>query len=154
MKQRGIRIARILLGLVLIGHAAIHLGIIPGGIAGPDGRTGWSGHSWLLDPLLGAPVIQAIGVVLMAGTVLFFAAGGLGLLGVPLLKEHWKGTTIVACVLSLLLFAVTWTGLLPHPSDAVFGPVISGVVLLGLLVDLGLARTVLYLRLHRTANRQ
>lgn len=47
------------------------------------------------------------------------------------------------CVLSLLLFAVTWTGLLPHPSDAIWGPVISGTLLVGLLVDLLLEHTVL-----------
>ena len=136
MKHITMRLASIVLALVLIGHAAIHLGIIPGGMPGPDGRTGWSGHSWLLDPFLGTQVTRAIGVILVAGTILFFVTGGLGLFGVPFLKERWKAATIVASVLSLLLFAVTWNGLLPHPSDAVFGPVISGVVLLGLLIDL------------------
>lgn len=143
MKQTVMRIARVVLGLVLIGHGLIHLGIIPGGMQGSDGRTGWSGQSWLLDRFLGAPVIWAIGVVLVAGTILFFVAGGLGLLGVPFLKRRWKAATIVACTLSLLLFAVTWTGLLPHPTDAVFGPVISGALLVGLLVDLLLEHTVL-----------
>src|SRR5205814_2015332 len=76
----------------------------------------------------------------------FFVAGGLGLVGIPLLKRQWKAATIVACSLSLLLFAVTWTGLLPHPTDAVFGPVISGVVLVGLLIDLLLEHTVLRLK--------
>jgi hypothetical protein len=147
------RFALVVLGLVLIGHAAIHLGIIPGGMPGPDGRTGWSGHSGLLDPFLSAPVIWAIGVILLAGTILFFVAGGLGLFGVPFLKGRWKAATIVASVLSLLLFAVTWTGILPHPSGAVFGPVVSGVVLLGLLVDLGLERTVLQPRLCHAADR-
>ncbi|TMD67345.1 MAG: hypothetical protein E6I91_07320 [Chloroflexi bacterium] len=80
---------------------------------------------------------------LLAGTILFFVAGGLGLFGVPLLKERWKAASIVASILSLLLFAVSWTGILPHPSAAVFGPVISGVVLIGLLVGLLLERTVL-----------
>ena len=143
MKQIVMRLAFVVLGLLLIGHALIHLGIIPGGMQGPDGRTGWSGHSGLLDPFLSAPVIWAIGVILVAGTLLFFVAGGLGLFGVPFLKEHWKATTIVACVFSLLLFAVTWTGLLPHPSEVIFGPVISGALLVGLLVDLLLEHTVL-----------
>lgn len=143
MKQTVMRIARVVLGLVLIGHGLIHLGIIPGGMQGSDGRTGWSGQSWLLDRFLGAPVIWAIGVVLVAGTILFFVAGGLGLFGVPFLKRRWKAATMVACVLSLLLFAVTWTGLLPHPSDAIWGPVISGTLLVGLLVDLLLEHTVL-----------
>ena len=143
MKHILMRLALVVLGLVLIGHALIHLGIIPGGMPGPDGRTGWSGHSGLLDPFLSAPVVRAIAVALLAGTILFFVAGGLGLFGVPFLKEHWKAATIVASVLSLLLFAVTWTGLLPHPSDAVFGPVISGALLVGLLVDLLLEHTVL-----------
>ena len=110
---------------------------------GPDGRTGWLGASWLLDHVLSTSVIWAIAVVLVAGTIVFFVAGGLGLVGIPLLKGRWKAATIVACSLSLLLFAVTWTGLLPHPTDAVFGPVISGVVLAGLLVDLLLEHTVL-----------
>lgn len=143
MKRIVTRIARIVLALVLIGHALIHLGVIPGGMQGPDGSTGWSGQSWLLDGFLSMPIIRATGVVLVAGTILFFVAGGLGLLSVPFLKERWKAMTIIASVLSLLLFAVTWVGLLPHPSDAVFGPVISGVVLLGLLVDLLLEHTVL-----------
>jgi hypothetical protein len=82
-------------------------------------------------------------VVLVAGTILFFVAGGLGLLGVPFLKWRWKVATIVACVLSLLLFAVTWAGILPHPTDAIWGPVISGVLLAGLLADLLLEHTVL-----------
>jgi hypothetical protein len=147
------RLALVVLGLVLIGHAAIHLGIIPGGMPGPDGRTGWSGHSGLLDPFLGAPFVWAIAVILLAGTILFFVVGGLGLFGIPFLKEHWKAASIVASVFSLLLFAVTWTGILPHPSDAIFGPVISGVVLIGLLVDLLLERTVLPLRAHLARER-
>ena len=153
MKHTVIRLALVVLGLVLIGHAAIHLGIIPGGMPGPDGTTGWSGHSGLLDPFLSLPVIRAIGVILLAGTILFFVVGGLGLFGVPSLQERWKAAAIVACVLSLLLFAVTWTGLLPHPSDAVFGPVISGVVLFGLLIDLLLERTVLHTRLGHAVDR-
>ncbi len=143
MKHKGVCIARIVLTLVLIVHALIHLGIIPGGMQGPDGRTGWSGASWLLDHILSASVIWAIGVVVLIGTVLFFFAGGLGLLGVPILKGRWKGATIVASVLSLLLFAVTWTGILPHPFDAIWGPVISGMLLTGLLVDLLLEHKVL-----------
>jgi hypothetical protein len=153
MKHIVIRIALIVLGLVLIGHALIHLGIIPGGMQGPDGRTGWSGYSWLLGQFLGASVIWAIGVVLVAGTILFFVAGGLGLFGVPFLKERWKAASIIASVLSLLLFAVTWTGLLPHPSDAIFGPVISGALLVGLLIDLPLERTVLRPRTHHVPSR-
>src|SRR5438067_5388097 len=147
-KHTVMRIALVVLGLILIGHALIHLGIIPGAMPGPDGKTGWSGHSWLLDQFLSPSIIWAIGVVLVAGTILFFVTGGLGLLTVPFLKERWKAATITASVLSLLLFAVTWTGLLPHPSDAIFGPVISGVVLIGLLADLLLARTVLQPRLQ------
>jgi len=143
MKHTLMRLVLIVLGLVLIGHAFIHLGIIPGGLPGPDGRTGWSGRSGLLDSFLSAPVVRAIAVALLAGTILFFVAGGLGLFDVPFLKEHWKAATIVASVLSLLLFAVTWTGILPHPSDAIFGPLVSGVLLIGLLVDLLLERTVL-----------
>jgi hypothetical protein len=110
---------------------------------GADGRTGWSGHSWLLDQFLSPSVIWAIGVVLVIGTILFYVTGGLGVLGVPFLKRRWKAATIIASLLSLLLFVVTWTGLLPHPSDAVFGPVISGVLLVGLLVDLLLEHTAL-----------
>lgn len=143
MKQTAMRLALVTLGLVFIGHAAIHLGIIPGGMPGPGGRTGWSGHSGLLDPFLIAPVVRAIAVALLAGTILFFVAGGLGLFGVPLLKERWKVATIVASVLSLLLFAVTWTGIVPHPSAAIDGPVISGIILIGLLGDLLLERIVL-----------
>src|ERR1700694_4230719 len=82
----------------------IHLGIIPGGMQGPDGRTGWLGASWLLDHVLSTSVIWAIAVVLVAGTIVFFVAGGLGLVGIPLLKGRWKAATIVACSLSLLLF--------------------------------------------------
>ena len=143
MKQKVVRIASIALGIIVIGHSLIHLGIIPGGMQGPAGRTGWSGASWLLGGFLGAPAIRAIGLILVAATILFFLAGGLGLFGMPMLNRHWKTTTIVASILSLLLFAVTWTGLLPHPFDAIWGPVISGVLLAGLLVDLLLEHTVL-----------
>lgn len=153
MKHTVMRLALVVFGLVLIGHALIHLGIIPGGMPGPDGRTGWSGHSGLLDPFVRAPVVRAIAVALLTGTILFFVAGGLGLFGVPLLKERWKVATIVTSVLSLLLFAVTWTGILPHPSDAILGPLISGVLLIELLVDLGLARTVLQPRLRHARER-
>jgi hypothetical protein len=82
-------------------------------------------------------------VVLVAGTILFFVAGGLGLLGVPFLKRGWKAATIIASVLSLLLFAVVWTGILSHPTDAIWGPVMNGAVLVDLLVDLLLEYTVL-----------
>lgn len=87
--------------------------------------------------------IRAIGIVLVIGTILFFVAGGLGILGVPFLKRRWKAATIVASLLSLLLFAVTWAGILPHPTDAIWGPVISGVLLVGLLTDLFLVHTIL-----------
>lgn len=143
MKQVVTRIALVVLGLVLIGHALIHLGVIPGGMQGSDGRTGWSGHSWLLDQFLSPSVIWAIGVTLVIGTILFYVIGGLGLFGVPFLKRHWKAVTIIASLLSLLLFAVIWTGILPHPSDAVFGPIISGGLLVGVFVDLLLEHTVL-----------
>jgi hypothetical protein len=142
------RLALVVLGLVLIGHALIHLGIIPGELQGPDGSTEWSGHSWL-----GASVIWASDVILVAGTFLFFVAGGLGLIGVPFLKRRWKAATIIASVLSLLLFAVTWTGFLPHPSDAVFGPAISGALLVGIdIIDLLLERTVLPPQPHYAPN--
>jgi hypothetical protein len=121
--------------MVLIAHSLIHLGIIPGGMQGPDGKTGWSGASWLLDGFLASPVIRAIVVMLLTATILFYMAGGLGLLGIPFLKERWKRAVIIGSVFSLLLFAVTWTGLLPNPMDAVWGPVISGTLLIGLLVD-------------------
>jgi hypothetical protein len=153
MKQTVRYIARIVLALFLIGHSLIHLGIIPGGMQGPGGRTGWSGTSWLLDPILGASIIRVIGVVLVAGTILFFVTGGLGLLSIPFLKRRWKAATIVASILSLLLFAVTWTGLLPYPSDAVFGPVISGALLVGLLVDLLLEHTALQHQPHHMPDR-
>jgi len=61
MKYISVRIARAVLALVLIGHALIHLGSIRGGMQGPDGRTGWSGASWLLDRFLDASIIWAIG---------------------------------------------------------------------------------------------
>jgi Na+/proline symporter len=91
--------------------------------------------------------------VLVAGTILFFVTGGPGLLGIPFLKRRWKAATIVASILSLLLFAVTWTGLLPHPSDAVFGPVISEALLVGLLVALLLEHTALQHKPHHMADR-
>lgn len=74
MKHKIVRIARIVFALFLMVHGLIHLGIIPGGFQGSDGRTGWSGQSWLLDRFLSAPVIWAIGVVLVAGRVLFYLA--------------------------------------------------------------------------------
>ncbi len=143
MREKVVRIASIVLGILVIGHSLIHLGIIPGGLPGPDGKSGWSGASWLLDGFLSSSAIRAIGALLLAGTILFFVAGGLGLFGVPMLKRHWKAATIVGSVLSLLLFAVTWTGLLPQPLDAIWGPVISGVLLAGLIVDLLLERMIL-----------
>lgn len=131
---------------VLIVHSLIHLGIIPGGLQEPDGRTGWSGASWLLDRFLDTSAIRAIGVVLITGTMLFFVIGALGLLGIPLLRGRWKAATIAASILSLLLFAVTWNGILPHPSDAFWGPIISGVLLAGLLIVSILERTILRTR--------
>ena len=61
MKHIVMRLGLIVVGLALIGHALNHLGIIPGWMPGPDGRTGWSGHSGLLDPFLSASVIWAVG---------------------------------------------------------------------------------------------
>jgi hypothetical protein len=60
--------------------------------------------------LMSAPIIRAIGVVLLIVTVLCFVADALGLFGVPFLKERWEGLIITGAVLSLVLFAVTWTG--------------------------------------------
>jgi hypothetical protein len=55
MKQTVMRVALVVLGLVLIGHALIHLGIITGGMLGPmeeqDGRAtpGCWISSWMLQ---------------------------------------------------------------------------------------------------------
>jgi hypothetical protein len=40
MKHTVVYIARIMLAFILLVHALIHLGIIAGGMQGPDGRTG------------------------------------------------------------------------------------------------------------------
>jgi hypothetical protein len=85
----------------------------------PDGRTGWSGQYWLLDHILDASVIWTISVILLLGTLLFLVTGSLGLFSVPFRKGRWKAATLVGSILSLLFLAVTWTGILPHPTDAI-----------------------------------
>ncbi|SNQ50012.1 conserved hypothetical protein [Frankia canadensis] len=116
-------------GSMLLCYGLVHLLVWPGAPTGTPGeRYGWDGASRLLD-WLPAAAVRTTGGLLLAVAVLGHACGAAGVAGVPVLRRYRLATTGAGAAGSLGLYAVTWPGLQPSPTDFSAGPVISGLLL-------------------------
>jgi hypothetical protein len=111
---------RVVMGLLLVGHALIHTGYLtPPPDAKPDAPP-WPfrlDRSWLLSRLgPRSPVTRMIGMVLVAVTVAGSVTAAVGLLTG---QEWWQGSAVASAAASLVLL-----GLYAHP-----------LLLLGFIVD-------------------
>src|SRR5690349_93737 len=99
---------RILLGLFLIAHGLIHASY--SAPRPPEGPVRWPfelGQSWVLSPLgISTTLARPLGTLLWIAATLLTVAAGLGVFGVPVLHESWRGLAVAGAVASLLLLAI------------------------------------------------
>lgn len=111
-------------GIFLIAHGLVHaiLAAAPRPDI-PDAKplTFWTRQSKLL-PGVGESITRPVAMVLWVVSTLLFVAAGLGVLGVPGLRDIWSGLTAAGAITSLLLLLLFWHRWL----------------IVGLLIDLGL----------------
>ena len=119
---------RMILGIVLIGHALAHGGLAAAPIPGdPDPKPGDFftdiGRSWLFQRLgLSPDSVKKIGIVLVIFSTIGFILAGLGELGVFGLDKIWTTVTGISAIGSMILLVSFW-----HPW-----------LILGILLDAGL----------------
>ncbi len=127
---------KILFAIFLIAHGLVHAGLAAAPIPNdPEAKPGAfftaAGRSWLLAQLgLSAPVVQWVGVILVALTTVGFVLAGLGVFGVPGLTTIWRTVAVISSCLSLLLLALFWHLWL----------------VVGLLIDIGLLVALLWMK--------
>ena len=97
----------LLVGVFFIAHGLVH---ILYRVPAPNEKWPFNlGHSWLLTRLgLGERVLRKLGTVLWIAAMAGFVLGGLGVFGVPLLKEVWRPEVAVSSVMSFLLIGLFW----------------------------------------------
>ncbi|CAO5230415.1 hypothetical protein [Frankia sp. AgKG'84/4] len=116
-------------GSVLLCYGLVHLLVWPGAPTGTPGeRYRWDGSTGVLD-WLPHPAVSAVGGLLLAVSVLGYACGAAGVIGMPVMRQVRLGAIGVGASSSLCLYAVTWPGLQPTPTDFSAGPVISALLL-------------------------
>lgn len=97
----------------------------------PEPGVGWNGTSWLLTGVLDGSVVQILGSILWALTVLGFVLAGIALF---MKREQWRLIDIFAALVSLLAYILFWDGLEPVPEYWILGPIISVVTLVALVI--------------------
>jgi len=117
--------ARILFGVFLLAHAAIHLGWLSPKPADPKYPFAWR-SPWL--PGASEATLRGIGTAAIMLALLAFFASALGLWGVPVLSQLWGAAAVLGAVLSLLVTVVLW-----HPWF-VAGPVIDVAIVAAVLL--------------------
>ncbi|MCK9894758.1 hypothetical protein [Frankia sp. AgB32] len=120
-------------GSVLLCYGLVHLLVWPGAPTGTPGeRYRWNGSTdvlgWLPDS-----AVWAVGGILLAASVFGYACGAAGVIGMPILRRLRLVAIGVGSSASLCLYAVTWPGLQPTPTDFSTGPVISALLLASVL---------------------
>lgn len=119
--------------LVLHGLVAMSLATVPvpqpGALRTPYLPAWWRpdvDSAWPISRLgLSESLVRTFGWVLWLGSLLFFIAAALGVLGLPGLNTAWQPLAVIGSVLSLLLLGLYW-----HPW-LVVGVVINLVILAG-----------------------
>ena len=116
-------------GIFLIAHGLVHAGLAAAPRPDiPDAKpfTFWTSSSWLLTGL-GESFSRPAGTVLWIASTLLFVAAGLGVLGLPGLRDIWAGLTVAGAITSLLLLLLFWHSWL----------------VIGLVINIGLLLVVL-----------
>ena len=122
--------------IFLITHGLVHAGLAAAPIPNePESKPGAfftaTDRSWLLPQLgLSTPVVQWVGVILVALTTVGFVLAGLGVFGVPGLTTIWRTVAVVSSCLSLLLLVLFWHSWL----------------VVGVLLDVGLLVALLWVK--------
>jgi hypothetical protein len=100
-------IIALLVGVFFIAHGLIHILYV---VPAPDENWPFDlGHSWLLIRLgLGERVLRGLGTVLWIAAMAGFVLAGLGVFGIPLLKDVWRPVAAVSSVVSFLLIGLFW----------------------------------------------
>jgi hypothetical protein len=122
---------RILLGLLLIGHALIHAGYIspapPRTAYGPEWPFAMS-KSWLIPSLGVSPeIVRTVGIALVLLTLVTLVGAGLAAIGLVIPQAWWPQLAVSGAVTSLAILLLFF-----HPW-----------LLLGMAIDLGLLYLVL-----------
>ena len=121
---------RTVYGFFLIAHGLVHTGLAAAprpDLPGAAPFTFWTRPSWLLEGL-GESIARPISMALWIGSTVLFVAAGLGVLGIPGVREIWQGLTIASAVISLLLLLLIW-----HPW-LIVGALLDVAILLAILV--------------------
>lgn len=95
------------------------------------GNVGWNSTSWALTGIFDASVVQMIGTLLWAVTIVGFVMAGIALF---MKREQWRVIDILASIVSLLAYVLFWNGLEPDSMYWILGPVISVVTIVALVV--------------------
>ena len=93
--------------------------------------VGWNGSSWFLTGTLDAQLVQILGTLLWATSVIMFVLAGIA---VFTMRVQWRLVDIIASIVSLVAYILFWNGLEPVPEYWILGPVISVVTLVALVV--------------------
>ena len=126
------------LGFHGIGHlmgAMPGLGLIPVHASSPSWLRRWSGHSWLLDGLLGEATARVLGVALYLVAFACSAGAALALLGWLVPHASWRALATASALVSLAAVALYWSALIlffPHKVGALSADVAVLVCLLAL----------------------
>ncbi len=125
---------RTIAAIVFIAHAIAHAGLaaapIPSEPASKPGAFFTSlSRSWLLSSLnLSEKTVRAVGISMVALSVVGFLLAGFGALKVPFLLSAWPQIAMVSAVISLVLLVAFW-----HPW-IVLGLILDVAILVVLLV--------------------
>jgi len=93
--------------------------------------VGWNGSSWLLTGILDAQMVQILGTLLWAISVITFVIAGIAVFK---MMEQWRLIDIIASIVSLVAYILFWNGLEPVPEYWILGPVISVVTIVALVI--------------------
>jgi len=96
-------VIRIVAGLLLVAHGLVHLLYLTP--EAEDKKYPFTlRESWLVPETARRPVA----IILIAGTIVFFALLGLAVWGVPVLSGAWPALALAAALTSLALLVAFW----------------------------------------------
>ncbi|MFX1285353.1 MAG: hypothetical protein ACFFB5_17020 [Promethearchaeota archaeon] len=125
---------KLLLGLYIMAHGAIHIMFMFYHYDEKDNvHLGWSRKSWLLDKVLPQKITNYIGKITWILIVILFGVSGLILLLSGLnfigINENLSLLVIISSVIATLAFIVFYDGLSPTPFHWILGVVINLVLI-------------------------
>jgi hypothetical protein len=117
---------RVLFGLLLLAHGAIHLAWLVPAPADPKWPFLWR-SPWL--PHASEEKLRDVGTALITLMFLAFFVAALGVWGVPFLAGAWGAIAVVGCALSLIVISLLW-----HPWFVV-GPTVDLLIAAAVLFN-------------------